>query len=116
MIVLICGSREWTNGWVILRELMRFPAEKTTIIHGEARGADSLAGTLAELLGMFVIPVRVKWEIYGKAAGPIRNKQMLAMGPDMVIAFHNDLKNSKGTKDMVKIATKQGVFVEVIKQ
>jgi hypothetical protein len=95
---------------------MRFPPKNTTIIHGDARGADSLAGGLAKLLGMFVIPVTAKWDIYGKAAGPIRNRQMLALGPDLVLAFHNDIENSLGTKNMVTIARKQGVFTEVIEE
>jgi argininosuccinate synthase len=31
--------------------------------------------------------------------------------PDVVLAFHNDLENSKGTKHMVKIALESGVPV-----
>jgi hypothetical protein len=52
------------------------------------------------------------WETYGKAAGPIRNTQMLTEGnPDMVAAFHNDISKSKGTKNMIVQAKKAGIKV-----
>ena len=39
------------------------------------------------------------WQKYGRAAGPIRNKQMLDEGsPDLVIAF----AGGRGTENMVK--------------
>ncbi len=58
---------------------------------------------------------RAKWGEYGKAAGAIRNQQMLDEGkPDLVLAFSHDLANSKGTKDMVNRARKNGVENYVI--
>lgn len=37
-----------------------------------------------------------KWNEHGKAAGPIRNQQMLTEGkPDVVFAFHDDIASSK---------------------
>ena len=51
---------------------------------------------------------------HGKAAGPIRNREMLRDGgPEMVAAFHTDLSQSKGTLDMVRIARSAGVPVKV---
>ena len=38
----------------------------------------------------------------------VRNKKMLDMNPDLVIAFHDDIENSKGTKDCIKEAEKRG--------
>jgi hypothetical protein len=56
-----------------------------------------------------------QWHKYGRAAGPIRNQQMLAEGkPDLVLAFHDDIDGSRGTKDMVNRARRAGVKVEVI--
>ena len=63
------------------------------------------------------VPVEVypaDWTRYGKPAGPIRNRQMLNEGkPDMVIAFHDDLSVSVGTKDMVDIANAAGLPVRL---
>lgn len=52
------------------------------------------------------------WDKYHRAAGHIRNQQMLAEGkPTLVLAFHHDLAKSKGTKDMVRRALKEGLPV-----
>ena len=48
---------------------------------------------------------------YWKAAGPARNREMLKEKPDIVLAFHNDIEKSKGTKDMVMAANKAGIIV-----
>lgn len=114
MRVLVCGDREWTNDKVIYQRLKEFARQETTIIHGDARGADTLAKQIAEFLGFKVEAYPADWETYGNAAGPFRNRQMLASRPDLVIAFHNDILNSKGTRDMVTISRQAGIPVEVI--
>lgn len=49
-----------------------------------------------------------------RQAGPIRNEQMLQEGqPDKVLAFHENLAQSRGTADMVRRAAKAGVPVEI---
>ena len=84
--VLVCGSRDWTNRARIHTELKRLPAG-TTIVHGCCRGADRIAGEVAKSLGFYVIEFPADWDLHGKAAGPIRNSQMLAEGrPHFVIA------------------------------
>lgn len=52
---------------------------------------------------------------YGLKAGPIRNAKMLDENPDKVIIFHNDIENSKGSKNMRNQALKRGVQVIIIK-
>lgn len=49
---------------------------------------------------------------------PIRNQKMLDDNPDIdiVIAFHSDLENSRGTKDMVNRARKKGIKVCIFTQ
>ena len=52
------------------------------------------------------------WNKYHKAAGPIRNQQMLTEGkPTLVLAFHDNITASKGTRDMVKRSLKGGLPV-----
>lgn len=74
--VLVFGSREWTDAGLILKRLKVFPAS-TVVIHGKARGADSLAGEIARGLGFKVIEEPALWDVEGKAAGPKRNQRML---------------------------------------
>lgn len=60
----------------------------TTIISGACRGADRLAVMWAKSVGVPVEEYPANWGRYGKAAGPIRNLQMLKDGkPDLVVAF-----------------------------
>jgi hypothetical protein len=111
--VLICGSREWTDGAAIRRELERLNGV-VWVIEGGARGADALGEAAALALGIAVRHFPADWQRYGRAAGPIRNQRMLDEGkPDLVLAFHADLARSKGTADMVRRATKAGIQVRV---
>ncbi len=54
MTVLVTGSREWVNRRAMRRELAKLPAGKTLLIHGACRGADRMAGDLADDLGFEV--------------------------------------------------------------
>lgn len=113
MKILVTGDREWTDKEMIAHVLGLWVSSKDTVIHGAANGADTLAGKAAKALGATVIPFPADWDKFGKAAGPIRNRKMLDEKPDVVLAFHDDLKNSKGTKDCCKEARKRGLVVLV---
>jgi len=111
MIVLFCGDRNWSNFETIKLVLSSFP-EDTIVVHGDSRGADKISGYLAKQRGLKVIPEPADWTKYGKAAGPIRNQLMLdKYKPTKVIAFHNDIKSSKGTKDMINRAINASIPV-----
>jgi hypothetical protein len=111
MRVLVCGSRHF-NDYDKLKEVLN-GRTISEIIHGGARGADTLAGQYGE---DHSIPVRcfpALWDLHGKRAGPIRNTQMLREGtPDYVVAFL--AKDSRGTKNMIDQATKANLPVEII--
>ena len=117
MRVLICGDRDW-NDYELIEEIVElvnaeFPI--STIIEGECRGADTFGRTAGEVLGISVDPYPADWDGKGKAAGMIRNHQMLVEGsPDLVLAFHEDFASSKGTKNMMEISMKAGVSGIVI--
>jgi hypothetical protein len=88
------------------------------IVHGGANGADQMADIWARLIGLPKRDIRAfpaQWEKYGRAAGPIRNQQMLDEGkPHAAVAFHEDLSKSKGTKDMVNRLRKAGIPYKII--
>lgn len=88
--VLITGSRRWRSFTAIrntlaqLRELLG----EFTVVQGGARGADLYAELAARVLGLpDPITVKAEWDRYGRAAGPIRNIEMLEMGPVYVVGF-----------------------------
>jgi hypothetical protein len=114
MRVLITGSRTWGNVHAIRRELEKL-SSGSIIIHGGARGADTIADSIARELDLEVLVFRAEWARFYRAAGVIRNEAMLKEGkPDLVLAFHEEIATSKGTHDMVRRATAAGVPVRVI--
>jgi len=116
MRVLCCGDRNWKRKDVIRRELEKLP-KGTIIIEGECRGADLLSKAVALELGFKVERFPAEWELYGRAAGPIRNQQMLDEGkPDLVLAFHSEIEKSRGTEDMIRRAEREGIPVRLIKE
>lgn len=114
-VVLICGDRHWKNWPIIIREMDKLPSN-CTIVHGDATGADHIASVLAEeVYDMKIIPFEAEWTKYGRAAGPIRNRKMFdTSDPDLVLAFHENIEMSKGTKDMMSYAAKRGCSVKLI--
>jgi hypothetical protein len=54
---------------------------------------------------------KADFKTYGKAGGPIRNREM-AEEADALIAFWDG--QSRGTKDMIEVAKKKGLKVRVI--
>jgi hypothetical protein len=92
----------------VLKSLLHNPLSKynqtgiETIIHGGCFGVDQLSGDVAKQLQIECRVYRAEWNRYGKSAGPRRNQQMIDQEhPDLVIAFHDDIVGSKGTKDMI---------------
>jgi len=114
MRVLVCGGRDF-NDWNLLNDKLYWVlfeighgAKDTTIISGAARGADSLAIRFSHEYGTKLVSFPADWTAHGKAAGPIRNQQMIDDGkPDLVVAF----PGGTGTADMVRRAKKHNIQV-----
>ena len=81
------------------------------IVHGGATGADVLAQKWARLRGKPVMAYPANWSEFGKAAGPLRNRDMLRIErPGLVVAF----PGGAGTADMVRAARQAGVAVHEV--
>lgn len=128
MKMLICGDREWDDlaaiqhlvtGTKLWCEIL---GEEYIVIEGGASGADTMAGDAARYLSIEVWEIPARWERYGKAAGPRRNQVMLELlkkaaseGETVVCyAFHDDIRKSKGTADMVKRCKKEGIPTYIV--
>lgn len=125
MRVLVCGGRDYNNyrelsefldnlcqerGWTVSDGNYHVPnwLPNVFIISGGAKGADQLAIDWAINNWCSFKEFPVDWTKHGKAAGPIRNQQMIDEGkPDIVIAF----PGGRGTADMIKRAKKAGIEV-----
>lgn len=114
--LLISGDRNWgiikvrgaaqasRDIQVVHAAIVWFIAEHPTeiIINGGARGADSIAVGVAQKLGIDYKTYMALWDVYGKRAGHLRNMQMLEEGnPTYLLAFHDNIQESRGTRDMV---------------
>lgn len=108
------GSRTWDDHETIRRALEDVAEPGIELIVGDARGADQIAATVATELGWDVYVFGADWDRHGRAAGPIRNREMLDTQPDVVLAFQRD--RSKGTQDTVDEATRRGIEVRIWSQ
>lgn len=112
MKVLVCGGREPSENMnrFVCRILYAFNGFYgiETVIHGGATGVDSYADNWTDIRLIRRLKFPADWDKHGKAAGPIRNLQMLKEGkPDLVISF----SGGRGTANMVSLAHREGVKV-----
>ena len=108
--ILVTGGRNYYDKEVIHATLKELDRQHgiTTLIHGGASGADTIAGAWAKEQGITVWVYPADWAKYGKAAGPMRNRDMLTRGkPDLVVAF----EGGRGTANMIKQAREAGILV-----
>lgn len=135
--LLVCGSRDW--GAVLdahgdkrssrTTELLMMAAAmhemvtdlyrqygSVVVIDGGAKGADSMAYREAKTLGVDTVRYFADWNTHGKAAGFIRNQQMIDEGqPDVAMAFiTKPLHLSRGTHDMVKRLAAAGIQTTIV--
>lgn len=103
--IIICGGRTYADRARVAAVLEEYAAAKPTIVHGGARGADTLADREARARGLRVETFAAHWDVHGKAAGPIRNEAMVRAGADLVIAF----AGGTGTADCLRRAKQAGI-------
>lgn len=113
MKILVTGGREYSNTQAVLAALEEASAPGDIVIQGGAPGADTIADELANLIGLRSLTVRAEWDRLGRRAGPLRNIDMLDLHPDIVLAFHPNLDESRGTKHCVEEAIRRGIPVAV---
>jgi hypothetical protein len=108
--VLITGSRTWSD-WATIRtalsHIQREYGGDVIIVHGDARGADRMAGRIATELGMKEEHHPADWERYGKRAGFVRNAEMVDSGIDRCVAFIRE--GSRGATMCADLADKRGI-------
>lgn len=103
--VLVTGSRGWSDYQAVEDALSNVPNPSglpVLVIHGGARGADDMAHRAAYKLAYYRVVYTANWKLYGKAAGMIRNREMVQKStPDLALAFWDG--ESKGTAGMLEV-------------
>lgn len=112
MRILICGGRDWKDYDTLSATLDEVHSQRhfTSVIHGNALGADYLGGVWARHNKIPVLAYPAEWNKFGTKAGPVRNQRMIDEGhPDLCIAFPGGI----GTNDMVRRCKKSGIEVYI---
>lgn len=118
MKLAIVGSRYLTDYEFFSTKVDEYIGNEKTpvvdcIISGGARGADTMAARYAHEHNINFLCFTADWTRYGKAAGHIRNSQMIDVA-DAVLAF--PLEDSRGTYDTVRKAKEKGIQVVIHKK
>jgi hypothetical protein len=127
--ILVTGDRRWRHPDRLAQVLDQAAAEaggRVRLLVGDCpTGADRHAARWARQRGVPVQVFRARWAQMAaegrprRAAGPLRNRAMLdaldrAEGERLVVAFHDDLVRSRGTRQCVAEARRRGYPVTVI--
>lgn len=97
----IIGSRTFTDYDLFLSVVSRLVegwSRIDEIVSGGANGADSLASRYAGYFGIKMTVIKPDWKTHGRAAGFLRNTQIVEQS-DMIVAFWDG--KSAGTKDSI---------------
>lgn len=113
--LIIAGGRDFDDYDLLEKEcgnLLEDLDQPVEIVCGKAKGADSLGEQYAEENELDIKSFYPDWKKYGRAAGPVRNKEMAKYATHL-LAFWNG--ESRGTKSMINLAKQQGLEVKVIR-
>ncbi len=114
MKILVCGGRDYDDKNAVFSKLDALQQEEQNfsyIIHGGASGADNLAHEYSIIREVKSVCFPAQWSKFGRAAGPIRNKQMLDIAkPDLVVAF----PGGRGTKNMITLANQYNIKTIIV--
>lgn len=106
MKIAIVGSRSLCVG-----SFKKYVSDGDEIVTGGAAGIDRCAAEYAKQNGLKLTEFLPQYEVYGRAAPILRNKQIVDYA-DMVIAFWDG--NSKGTLSVIQYAEKVGKRCKII--
>lgn len=120
--MIIAGSRKFNDYEKMLNALDNLgihlinTIDPVEIVSGHASGADTLGEKFAKAYNYPLKIFPADWNKYGKAAGPIRNEQMAKYAAEadrgILVAF--PIGESKGTRNMIKLAKQYGLEVNII--
>ncbi len=108
--IAIVGSRAYPEPSAVQRFVSELPAG-TVVVSGGASGVDTWAEEAAYDRDLQTVVFPADWERHGRAAGPIRNAQVVDFA-DEVVAFWDGA--SRGTLNTVVQAVRKGNIVRVI--
>lgn len=112
MIIMVSGSRDFTDAECIYDALSLYKWKNPLVVHGAQRGADRHADAQAKLLGLKTLPFPPDKAKPSPARYHIRNDAMLALQPDIVLAFRKKGASNLGTDSVIYKAEGLGITVQ----
>jgi hypothetical protein len=110
--VIIAGSRSITDEELVQRCIKFIGLDVTEEVCGMAKGVDLIGRQWAFEHNIPVKEFPADWDKYGRAAGPIRNKQMGEYADAAIVIYKPDV--SRGSKNMIETMKKLGKPVYII--
>ena len=98
------------------------------VLHGGARGADAAIGRAAQQLGWSALVMPAQWQLHGRAAGPIRNRELLqqaiakavahtspgSLASVLVVAFPGGAGTASLVREARRMASRSPVPISVV--
>lgn len=114
VMVLVTGGRDFNNRDFVLRMLdaQHRLHHFTHLMHGGSRGVDKTAGAWAHSVGVQEVCCYANWTMWPASGGIRRNMAMVALRPDLVIAF----PGGRGTADCTAKARAAGLKIVVVEE
>lgn len=116
--VIIAGGRDFTDYSLLKKSCNYYLKNKIAdkipieVVSGMAKGADTLGEYYSNEIWCGLRKFKADWGTHGKAAGPIRNREM-AEYCDAAIIFWDG--SSKGTKNMIEEMERVGKPYRIVK-
>jgi predicted Rossmann-fold nucleotide-binding protein len=89
LVIVAGGGRDlaWPHQRIAAELLARSGGRSVhLVLHGGARGADAAIGRAAQQLGWSALVMPAQWQLHGRAAGPIRNRELLEQAVARAVA------------------------------
>jgi len=114
MKVIIAGGRDFTNYALVETAVKVSGFEITQVVSGKAKGVDTLGEVWALANNIPVEAFPADWDQHGRAAGPIRNREMAEYADALIAIWDGE---SKGTANMIQQARNKqlDVFIYLVK-
>jgi predicted Rossmann-fold nucleotide-binding protein len=106
LVIAAGGGRDlaWSHQRIAAELLARSGGRLVhLLLHGGARGADAAIARAAHQLGWSALVMPAKWQRHGRAAGPIRNRELLELAVARAVAH-----NSPGVSTSVLVVAFPG--------
>jgi hypothetical protein len=112
MRILLVGDRRWKCPelavQIVTRLLARYGPD-LVVVHGGEPGVDQAIATACRELGVTAEPRLAQWHQTGLPTIATKNRELIMSGPDLCVAIHQSICDSKRTRDCVLQALQEGI-------